>query len=94
MRARNTRKVLQELRRLCRAKGLELEIDKAAGKGSHQAAIIRDARNGSYVKFVIPGHDELSPGVQRAVLAYVLGLTPRVPVAQSVRLILEGLFED
>jgi len=71
-----------------------LELDKAAGKGSHQAVIIRDARNGSYLKFVIPGHEELSPGVQRSVLKYVGGMTPRVPVAQSVRLILEELFED
>jgi len=94
MRARNTRKVLQELRRLCRAQRLELELDRAAGKGSHQAIIIRDARNGLYVKFVIPGHDEVSPGVQRNVLKYVAGLTPRNPVAQSVQLILEELFED
>jgi hypothetical protein len=94
MRALDTRKVLQEVKRQCRRNGIEFLHDPGRGKGSHQSIVFRDPAGGAHVRVVIPGHRELSPGVQRNVLQYLAGLVAQRPLAGLAHQILEQIFRD
>lgn len=92
MKSLDTRKVLQELRRHCRRNGIEFVHDPGRGKGSHQSIVIRDTKTRAHVRFVITGHRELSPGVQRSVLQYLGEQAAHNAVAGSAYKILEQIF--
>ncbi len=92
MKPRNTRKTVSELKRLCRKNGVEVEVILDDGKGSHCGILFRDMATGQEVKIVIPGHKEISPGVQRELLKYLAGIAVRIALAETVRAILHGLF--
>lgn len=93
MRERDTRKVLKELRHLCKANGIELAADPSRGKGSHVALIFREIKSGKAVSFVIAGGNTISPGVQRNILKYLTDLATKVAFAEVVRRLLEYLFK-
>jgi hypothetical protein len=89
MRALNSREALNELKRVCGRNGIDLEIETA--KGSHKGLRFREVATGKEVRIVIPGHKQLSPGVQRAILNYLKGLS-RVGLVEVIRGILENVF--
>jgi hypothetical protein len=93
MRAINSRKALKEINRSCKRRGIEFEIDRDRGPGSHQGLRYRDPASRQDVGVVIPGHKEISPGVQRAVIEYFRSIAPRAPLADVVRSILHEVFD-
>jgi hypothetical protein len=92
MRPLPTRTFLKDLNRRCRQSGLELVRIPSKGKGSHQGLVFRGHSEGS-LKVVIPGHCDLSPGVQRELLRYVLEQTTRTSIAVEIYDILADLFQ-
>ena len=92
MRSRNYRQTLQDLKHLCRKRGIEVEVLLDAGKGSHRGIQFRDKKTGEVVRVVIAGHKDISPGVQRDIVKYLASIS-KIAVAEAVRAILEGLFK-
>jgi hypothetical protein len=92
MRPLETRTFLKDLNRWCKRSRLELVRVPSKGKGSHQGLVFRRQSEGS-LTVVIPGHCDLSPGVQRELLRYVLEQTARVSIAVEVYDILACLFQ-
>jgi hypothetical protein len=90
----DARKAIRDLSRLCKEHGLELTRLPAKGKGSHQGLLFRDPKTNQSVVLVIPGHKELSPGVQRETLKYTAGLGIRVSLALIIREILKRIFKS
>jgi hypothetical protein len=93
MRPKDTRKALGDIARLCRAHGLEVELQRAKGKGSHQALIFCDPRSGARVPLVIAGGQDISPGVQRKVLSYLRTLAGRLAAAEAARALADRVAE-
>jgi hypothetical protein len=80
---------VNELKRRCKAKGLELLQEPR--RGSHVALFFVDPADGSHITITIARHKEVSPGVQRGVLAYLGRLAAEVTVAEIVKEIVETL---
>ncbi|WP_298240284.1 hypothetical protein [uncultured Bradyrhizobium sp.] len=93
MKPKDARKLLRDLRAVCRKHGLELELDEARGKGSHRALRFRDPDTGEEISIVIPGHKAVSPGVQREILIYLAKVAAKVTIAEIVKAIFERLFD-
>jgi hypothetical protein len=72
MKSRDRRKLFSELRRNCRAEGIELELVPDAGAGSHGSLIFR-AEGARPVRLVLAYAREITPGVQRSILRYLEG---------------------
>jgi hypothetical protein len=92
MKALDTRKAIADLRHMCKARGIEVSVDTSGGKGSHQGLLFHDPKTNEYVRLVIPGHKELSPGVQRKTLETMGRLAIRVGLATVIREILRHIF--
>lgn len=93
MRARDRRKTLKKLRRMCDANGIDLTV-LPGGRGPHKALLFEDRASGEKVTITISGGKEISPGVQRGSLKYLRDLATRMALAKAVRRILEAVFKD
>jgi methionine salvage enolase-phosphatase E1 len=71
VRAIDSKKALRALRVLSKEAGLDFVVLKSKGKGSHQALIFQMHEGGERLQLIIPGHSEISPGVQRSMISYV-----------------------
>jgi predicted RNA binding protein YcfA (HicA-like mRNA interferase family) len=91
MKARPTRKVVQELTLLCKELQIDLTVEPARGKGSHQGLVFTDPTTGNSVTITIPGTKDVSPGVQREILKYLAGLATHVVLAEIIRELLERI---
>jgi len=94
MRAIDTRKALQELNRVSKRNGLSFERLPRKGAGSHQGIVFRAVATSETVTVVIPGHSDLSPGVQRELIRYVRGIVDRAPAAALVLEVLTVVFDQ
>ncbi|MCH8999690.1 MAG: hypothetical protein IID48_15700 [Proteobacteria bacterium] len=94
MKTLKNHKTLKAIRRGCAGQGINVELIKRKGSGSHRGvAFSRDgARRG--VVIVIAGGDEISPGVQRRVLDDLLRRSEKNPLAGDVHRILERIFRS
>jgi hypothetical protein len=90
MRARDTKKTLRDLVRMCRDRGIQLTVEPR--KGSHRALIFFDPETGEEISVTIAWHKEISPGVQRGISSYITESVERVAVADIVKEILDKLF--
>lgn len=94
MRPRDLRKTLQQIRSVCGANGIDVEVIPEKGKGSHRGLLFEDRKTGKSVRIVISGDKEISPGVQRNALKYLRELAVRAAPAEVVRRILEAIFKS
>jgi hypothetical protein len=93
MRPLNKRQTVNEIKRLCRARGIEVEIVPARGGGSHEALVFKDTVTGEAVQLTIANHKDISPGVQRKILQWAAEKAIRMGIAEIVRQILDQLFK-
>jgi hypothetical protein len=62
------RKAVQEIRQLCRERGISFEEISSRGNGSHGSWIFSDQEGGKAVRVVIVYDKEISPIVQRSIV--------------------------
>ncbi len=91
MRELDSRKLLAQLRKHCKANGIEITV-VPSGKGSHKAYIFEDAKGEERFRIIFPGK-KISPGVQRGSLKYLEELSYKISLAEIVRKILKSIFE-
>jgi hypothetical protein len=70
MRPRPYAKAVKDLGPLFAAKGITLEAS-TNGKGSHRSMILIDTKSAQRVSIVLAGGKDVSPVVQRGILAYL-----------------------
>lgn len=94
MKTLNSHKTLKAIRKSCAGQGINVELIKRKGSGSHRGVVFtrNDAPRG--VVIVIAGGDEISPGVQRRVLSDLLRRSEKNPLAGDVHRILERIFRS
>ena len=93
MRPRKTRQALKELSRLCDREGIDLDLDRGNGKGSHQTVWFTCKATGARLRLVIGGGAEISAGVQHSILAYLRTRAADAAVREPVRRLAARLVE-
>ena len=94
---RNTRKTIQDLQKLCKKRGIEFVVVPSRGNGSHQAFLFHDPVTDEKISVVVPSHKDLSPGVQRAIMKYVVTVKDAANFARAIATIakvVHDIFEE
>ena len=73
MRPIDRRKLFAALHRAARKRGVSIAEDPDAGSGRHGSLIFKDESECRPLRLVMVYSREMSPGVQRAILAFVRG---------------------
>ena len=88
----NWHKAFKAIRKGCAKDGIVVEVDERRGPGSHRGVVFRREGKARGVVVVIAGGDEISPGVQRRVLADLSMRSETNPLAGEVHRIVDWVF--